>query len=74
MDHVYYDVNNVIYSLIGAGKSEEGFYIKLWKEIDIVFKTVMPKQTLFLAIDGPGPRAKVATQLQRRSKAGICGV
>ena len=67
-DHLFYDVNNVIYSLVAKSRTEEQFYLKLYKEIDALVKVVRPRQTLFMAVDGPGPRAKVATQLSRRRK------
>jgi 5'-3' exonuclease len=57
-DHVFFDVNNVIYSMVARSKSEEQFYLKLYKEMDGILKLVRPKQTMFLAVDGPGTRAK----------------
>jgi 5'-3' exonuclease len=69
-DHVYYDVNNSIYQLIGKSTNEEHFYIRLYNDIDSVMKRLKADklQSLFLAVDGPGPRAKVSTQLSRRLK------
>lgn len=69
-DHVYYDVNNSIYSLISRSNSEEHFFIRLYHDIDLVLKRLNGDrlQSLFLAVDGPGPRAKVSTQLSRRLK------
>jgi hypothetical protein len=72
-DHVYYDVNNVIYTLLGKNQSssEELFYVRLYRDIDAMFKASKPRHSLFLAVDGPGPRAKVATQLVRRRKGHV---
>ncbi len=66
---MYYDVNNVIYGLLNRyTTTEELFYVKLFKDIDIMLKSGRPRHSLFLAVDGPGPRAKVSTQLSRRKK------
>jgi len=34
--------------------------------IDVILRSYRPKKTLFLAFDGPGPRAKIVTQRARR--------
>ena len=68
-DHLFYDVNNVIYSLVSKSRNEEQFYLKLYKEIDAIMKAVRPRQTLFMAVDGPGPRAKVRPSCIFKSSA-----
>ena len=47
----------------------EEMYAAIFQYIDRVFSVVRPRRLLFMAIDGPAPRAKMNQQRTRRFKA-----
>ena len=65
-DHLFYDVNNLLYGHISNTPSKEEMYKRLCNNIDRIYRTVTPKTSVFLAIDGPGPRGKLLVQRARR--------
>ena len=49
--------------------SEEQMFIAVGQFVDDLVKIVRPQNLLFLAVDGPAPRAKMNQQRQRRFRA-----
>jgi 5'-3' exonuclease len=68
-DHVYYDLNNFLYSTtVLTANSEEQIFTALYRQLDAVLHLFHPRKTVFLALDGPAPFAKFMTQRERRMK------
>lgn len=65
-DHVFFDVNNLLYGNISRTPSQDEMFSRLFRYLDQVVNYSSPTQTVFMAIDGPGPRAKILTQRARR--------
>eukprot|EP01080_Neovahlkampfia_damariscottae_P001850 gene1850-991_t len=69
MDHIYFDLNNLLYGIAMKAKTEDEFASLLMKKIIQTLKNYPAgTKTIFLAIDGPAPRAKLLTQRERRFK------
>jgi 5'-3' exonuclease len=69
MDHIYFDLNNLLYGIAMKAKTEEEFTSLLIKKMIQTLKEFPSGvKTIFLAIDGPAPRAKLLTQRERRFK------
>uniref|UniRef100_A0A7S4I337 Xrn1 N-terminal domain-containing protein n=1 Tax=Vannella robusta TaxID=1487602 RepID=A0A7S4I337_9EUKA len=64
--HLYFDMNNLLYGRISQTPSEAVMFQRLFAYLDLVFNYSRPTTTMFLAVDGPGPRAKILTQRARR--------
>ena len=75
MDHIYFDLNNILYTIAMKAKTEEEFSsLFLQKIIQTLKNYPAGTKTIFFAIDGPAPRAKLLTQRERRFKPKIASI
>mmetsp|Transcript_36050 Transcript_36050/g.74955 ORF Transcript_36050/g.74955 Transcript_36050/m.74955 type:complete len:1090 (-) Transcript_36050:4294-7563(-) len=65
-DHLLIDVNQFLHTAVRRAKNEKISYINLMKILDDCIRTTKPRKSLVLAMDGPPPAAKLATQRKRR--------
>ena len=79
IDHLLFDFNGIVYTIEGSIKDKyvnnnKSSYEKLLiSEIikylqQIICEYIKPKQSVFISIDGPVPRAKISEQRKRRHK------
>jgi hypothetical protein len=53
-DHILVDMNQFIHLHIRRAKNEEHLLIKVFSHLDKLFKLIWPRQSVLLALDGPG--------------------
>eukprot|EP01059_Diplonema_ambulator_P012758 TRINITY_DN23222_c0_g1_i1.p1 TRINITY_DN23222_c0_g1~~TRINITY_DN23222_c0_g1_i1.p1 ORF type:complete len:577 (+),score=159.93 TRINITY_DN23222_c0_g1_i1:52-1731(+) len=70
MDHVYVDINSILHGCV-SNKEVEATMKDILETLDVLFEVLSPQTTLFLAIDGPAPFAKIPLQRGRRRQAAL---
>jgi len=53
-DHIYFDLNNLLYSAARKADNENSLYDHLFRDIEEVLKTFHPMKTIYFAVDGSG--------------------
>lgn len=74
IDHLYLDMNGIIHGsthppsvdlLDGGGLPEKDMMLNIMHYLNRIVDIVKPKQSLYMAIDGVAPRAKMNQQRSR---------
>jgi uncharacterized membrane protein YgcG len=66
-EHVHVDVNSLVHESIRHARNDDGVFAALGHRLDaLVAADARPTVSLVLALDGPAPLCKLATQRQRR--------
>ena len=65
-DHIYFDLNALVHRALRISDNEEKAIRLLFSFLDRILKAFQPTQSVFLALDGPAPMAKLLTQRRRR--------
>ena len=67
-DCVYVDINEHIHHQVRRATSSEELVQLVLKRVKSLLRSTKPRRLVVLAVDGPGPLAKVLVQRQRRRK------
>ncbi|KAI9013136.1 hypothetical protein BC832DRAFT_590095 [Gaertneriomyces semiglobifer] len=66
-DHVLVDVNNLLHSAAAQATTEKEFWSRLFAFLGGTIRRTHPKKSVYLAVDGPAPFAKLMLQRERRA-------
>lgn len=53
-EHLFLDMNNLLYSLARKSENEEHMYYLLFKQLRQIIKATNPSKTIYFALDGAG--------------------
>jgi XRN 5'-3' exonuclease N-terminus len=65
-DHVYLDLNGLLYGAALRANNDRDVILKVFRTLDLFTKQMPPTRSLFIALDGVAPAAKLSTQRKRR--------
>eukprot|EP01114_Cavostelium_apophysatum_P023636 TRINITY_DN8968_c0_g1_i1.p1 TRINITY_DN8968_c0_g1~~TRINITY_DN8968_c0_g1_i1.p1 ORF type:complete len:512 (-),score=99.65 TRINITY_DN8968_c0_g1_i1:1300-2835(-) len=68
-DHICIDLNSVVHDCCNTTPHEDFVILNLFDRLDSILKRNPPSKSILLALDGPGPAAKLKAQIQRRYKS-----
>ncbi|KAJ3190324.1 hypothetical protein HDU85_000619 [Gaertneriomyces sp. JEL0708] len=66
-DHVLVDVNNLLHSAAAQATTEREFWNRLYVFLGMTLRRTHPTKSVYLALDGPAPFAKLMLQRERRA-------
>lgn len=75
VDNFYLDMNGIIHTCTHSNNDkliplqEQEMFLRIFAYTDQLYKLVNPKKTMFLAVDGVAPRAKMNQQRSRRFRS-----
>jgi 5'-3' exonuclease len=75
VDHFYLDMNGIIHTCTHSNNDkliplkEQEMFLRIFAYTDRLYKLVNPKKSMFLAVDGVAPRAKMNQQRSRRFRS-----
>jgi len=65
-DHVLIDANGIVHQACRRSSTETQVFRDVVRRLDEVFRQYPPRISAFIALDGPGPNAKMFEQRKRR--------
>jgi hypothetical protein len=68
-DHVFFDMNNALYLLASTSKTDKIMIRRIFWYISSILQKFPVKKSVYIALDGPGPMAKILLQRERRLEA-----
>ena len=69
-DRLYIDCNDLLHQAARRANDEPGLFVELFRSLDSIMHLCHPALSVVLALDGPGPYAKVLEQRRRRADTG----
>lgn len=63
---IYFYLNLIINCMKLTARNMHHFHVLLYSKLDDMINRVQPRKSVFLAMDGPAPLAKLLTQRERR--------
>ena len=68
-DVLCFDMNSIVHTQLRRSKNESHAFVRIFRQLHATMRVVRPRQHVLLALDGPAPLAKMATQRERRRKS-----
>lgn len=65
---VTFDMNQILHKSARRAYDHQSLAAAMFRELDQILKSCIPRKSIFFAFDGPGPLAKLLTQRKRRNK------
>eukprot|EP00924_Labyrinthula_sp_SR-Ha-C_P005727 snap_masked-scaffold_14-processed-gene-3.45-mRNA-1 protein AED:0.28 eAED:0.29 QI:0/-1/0/1/-1/1/1/0/827 len=67
-DNLFIDLNGLVHTATKSAKDGE-YFTSIFQDIEHIFRIANPSKRVYLALDGPPPRAKINHQRERRYRA-----
>ena len=65
-DHIAFDLNGIVHTACRKNGTEQTVIKNVLMELDSLLRLFPAAKTVFIALDGPGPTAKLMEQRKRR--------